>query len=81
MASQYAASDGSYEGCNWLIGMIDCYRALPVGADVDGRRLDRCGQSGGDGQDERHGTLPRAPGLQGATCRLAMGGDGRLMSR
>ena len=43
----------------------DRHRALAVGADVDRRRVDRRRQPRRDGQDQWHGALSRAPGLQG----------------
>jgi hypothetical protein len=47
------------------IASIGCHRVLPLGPDLDRRCLDRCRFASRDGRDQRHRSLPRAPGLQG----------------
>lgn len=49
--------------------VTDCDGIHAVGADIDGRSVDRCRLEGRDGRDKWDGTLPRAPRIQSKTVK------------
>jgi hypothetical protein len=44
---------------------VDRNRAFAMGSNLNSRHVDRCRQQSRDRQDQRHSSLPRAPGFQG----------------